>query len=195
MEPYPYWSGVVVASRRTTLGRERPIGGQGPLLQSVSQQLLTLVVGTLGGSLGHVSGLPAGPLLGAIAAVGALNLLANDRAEVPVWLAVTARMLIGAVIGSLVTRELMGELGRTVAWALLFAVIVIVVGLGAGVMIHRVTGLELRSAMIGACPGGMPEMAALAQEVGAEVDVVLGMHLVRKLVALSVIVIALVVAA
>jgi uncharacterized protein len=165
------------------------------LLQSVARQLFTVAIGTAGGLLGHVSGLPAGPLLGAIAAVGALNLLANDRAQVPVWLGVTARMLIGAVIGSLVTRELMGELGRTVAWAFLFAVIVIVVGLSAGVVIHRVTGLELRTAMIGACPGGMPEMAALAQEVGAEVDVVLGIHLARKLFALSVIAVALVVAA
>jgi uncharacterized protein len=192
MELDSYCPGGVVSSHAAR--GQHPIGVEGPLRRSIAQQLLTVVVGIVGGTLGHVSGLPAGPLLGAIVAVGALNLLADDRAAVPVWLAVGARMLIGAVIGSLVTRELMGELGRTVAWALLFAVIVIVVGLGAGVMIHRVTGLELRSAMIGSCPGGMPEMAALAQEVGAEVDVVLGMHLARKLIALSVIVVALVVA-
>lgn len=151
----------------------------------VPLELSTIVLGIIGGLVGHVSGLPAGPLLGAIIAVGLFNFSTGRSAPLPGWFSASARILIGAVIGSLVTRQLMVELGRTAGWALLFAVIVIIVGLVSGYLIHRVTGLELRTAMIGSCPGGMPEMAALAQEVGAQADVVLGIHLARKIVALS----------
>jgi membrane AbrB-like protein len=153
---------------------------------------ITLLVGATGGLLAHWAQVPAGPLLGAVFAVGSLNLITDGRTHLPNWLAVGGRVMIGTVIGSLATASLIGEVGRNIGWAALFAGTLIVVGLACGAVTARVTDLDLRTAMIATCPGGMPEMAALAEEVGAQVDVVLGIHLLRKLLALLMIAVAIV---
>ena len=54
-----------------------------------------------------------------------------------------------------------------------------------GLWFARVTGIDRRTALLGTCPGGMAEMVALAEESSARVDLVIGMHLVRKLVLLT----------
>ncbi len=143
--------------------------------------MTTLAVGTAGGLLGEASPLPAGALLGSLAAVSLYNVWSDGGAAVPGWLRVPGRVLVGAAIGSLATPALLTSLGASAGWAAVAAVAIVSVGLLLGLLLSALTGLDRRTALLGSCPGGISEMVALAEESGADVEVVLGVQLVRKL--------------
>ena len=141
----------------------------------------TLAVGTMGGLLGHFLNLPAGALLGSLAAVAGYNVLREGRAQVPKWLRSPSRILVGATIGSLATPALLHSLGSSVGWAAAITTAVVAFGLALGVLLARITGMDLRTALLASCPGGIAEMVALAEQSRADVEVVLGIQVVRKL--------------
>lgn len=142
----------------------------------------TLAIGVAGGLLGEWLRLPAGALLGSLSAVAAYNVVSDGGARVPRWLRTPSRILIGAAIGSLATPALLTTLGASATWAALMAVAIVAVGLLLGLLLSALTDLDRRTALLGSCPGGISEMVALAEESGADVEVVLGVQLVRKLV-------------
>lgn len=144
----------------------------------------TLLVGVCGGLLGHVVGVPAGALLGSLAAVAAYNVVSDDRAQVPAWLRTPSRILVGATIGSLATPALLRSLGSSLGWAVACTTAVVAVGLALGLVLARTTGIDRRTALLASCPGGISEMVVLAEESGADVELVLGIQLVRKLTVL-----------
>lgn len=142
----------------------------------------TVLVGVLGGLLGHLLQLPAGALIGSLTAVAAWNLRTDGRAQVPVWLRTPSRVLVGATIGSLATPLLLRSLGASVGWAVVSTVAVVGLGLLLGVLLAATTGMDRRTALLASCPGGISEMVAMADESGADAELVLGIQLVRKLV-------------
>lgn len=145
----------------------------------------TVLLGALGGLAGHWSGFPTGALLGALITVGTINLVSGDRIRLPEGFGFVARAMMGTVIGSLVTVGLISRIGANIRWAVLYTVLVILLGLAIGLLLYRFTDMDLRTALTGTAPGGLPEMVALASDVGARTDVVLGLHLVRKFAALG----------
>lgn len=144
----------------------------------------TVLVGVVGGLLGHLLRIPAGPLLGSLVAVAGYNVATDGRARVPGWLRVGSRILVGATVGSLATPVLLRNLGASVGWAALLTVTVVAGGLALGLLLERTTGMDRRTALLASCPGGIAEMVALAEETKADVQLVLGVHIVRKLVVL-----------
>jgi membrane AbrB-like protein len=146
--------------------------------------LVTLAVGAAGGVLGHVLGIPAGALLGSLAAVAGYNVLRERQAAVPRWLRSPSRILVGATIGSLATPALLHSLGASVGWAAVITTAVVAVGLALGLLLARTTGIDRRTALLASCPGGLAEMVALAEQSRADAEVVLGIQVVRKLVIL-----------
>lgn len=145
----------------------------------------TLGLGVLGGLLGHALQLPAGALLGSLAAVAAWNVASDGRATVPSWLRSPSRVLVGATIGSLATPVLLRTLGASVGWAVVCTTGVVVLGLLLGLLLSATTAMDRRTALLASCPGGISEMVALADESGADVELVLGIQLVRKIVVLA----------
>jgi len=142
----------------------------------------TLAVGAAGGLAGELLRVPAGALIGSLAAVAVLNVLTDGRAAVPRWSRQPSRVLVGAAVGSLATPVLLPTLGASAGWALLLAVLVVGGGLLLGLLLSATTAIDRRTALLAMCPGGISEMVALADESGADVEVVLGIQLVRKLV-------------
>lgn len=148
------------------------------------RQLVTLGVGALGGVGGYLSGIPAGAMLGAMVAVALFNLASDGATALPRSVRIGARILIGTAIGSLLTATVLQTLGINLVWAVVFTLVVLAVGIGSGFVLARVGGIDVRTALLACCPGGMPEMTALADELGAQVDVVVGVHLLRKVLTL-----------
>jgi uncharacterized protein len=145
----------------------------------------TIVVGIAGGLALAALGVPAGALLGSVGAVGAYSLLTDRAARMPVPVRVVARIIMGTVIGSVLTRELLAELGMNVLWALLFTLVMLVVGAVAGLLLAWTTNIDHRTALMSTCPGGMSELALLSDELAVRTEVVLGVHLVRKVLTLA----------
>lgn len=144
-----------------------------------------VAAGLLGGLVGLATRIPAGPLLGSVITVGAIGFVRDAPVPIHGSVRVVARILIGSVVGSLVTLELLGELGGMALWAAVFTVFMIGAGLACAWVILRTTSLDPRTAVLASAPGGMSEMAALAEELGGRSDIVLAIQMLRKLAALA----------
>lgn len=145
--------------------------------------LLVVVAGVTGGGVCEVLGIPAGALLGSAGAVGLLN-AKGSGVRAPMLIRVTGRGLVGASIGSLVSGAVLRQWGSMLLWGLVFAICMIALGALCGVALSRLTSMTPQTSMVAVCPGGMSEMVATGEQVGADLGLVVGAHLMRKVLSL-----------
>lgn len=120
-----------------------------------------------------------------MAFVGVYNVVSDGKAQLIPVVRDGARILTGTTVGSLATAALLASLGAYLPWVLGATLLIIGVGLACGWLFTRLTGIDRATAMLAYSPGGLPEMSALAEEMGARTEVVVGIQVVRKLTALS----------
>jgi len=144
--------------------------------------IVTVLVGIAGG-LGFVwLNVPAGGLFGSLFAVLTFNLITDKAKDLPRPVRVLTGALMGTAVGSLVTRELVSQLGSSLIYAIIFPVFIVVVGGIAGLILARLTGIDRLTALLATIPGGISEIAFISEQLGAETETVLGVQLVRKVV-------------
>ena len=150
--------------------------------------LVTLLLYILGGAaLGCVmllTGIPAGPLLGAILGAGLLSI--SGQLEVAAWPLGTKTVLgigIGTVIGTGINKETLGELQLLWKPALVITFTLLVTGVLVGLLINRFLGVEKIVALLGAAPGGTIGMSLVGAEFGVGAAVA-ALHAVRLITVL-----------
>lgn len=142
--------------------------------------LRTLAIGTMGGVIGHLLGLPLGWLLGAMMAtvplaIAGLPMPASNRVR-SVMIAV-----IGIMVGGAFTPE---TVRRAPEWAfsLLGVALYVVLITAIGLWLCRVVGRQSRvTSAFASLPGGLSEMLILGPAFGADVrslSLVHGMRLI-----------------
>lgn len=156
------------------------------LTASWSALVATAAAATALGIAGHLSGFPAGALVGAL--IGAALVSWWRPVRVPATAASSARWLIGAVAGSGITMEGARSLGPTLLWGTIASLLTIAAGVGGGMWAARVTGLDRPSSVVAVVPGGLSELTGLANEFDLRSDVVIAVHLVRRLGVVSLVV-------
>lgn len=97
---------------------------------------------------------------------------------------VTGRGLVGASIGSLVSGAVLRQWGSMLLWGLVFAICMIALGALCGVALSRLTSITPQTSMVAVCPGGLSGMVATGEQVGADLGLVVGAHLMRKVLSL-----------
>jgi hypothetical protein len=145
----------------------------------MTDTLLVLAVGVFGGLIGSAIRMPGGSMLGAMAAVGTLQLTAAARYDIAAQWAVLGQVLVGAVIGSTLDRRMIASF-RAV---LLPGAVAVAGTLLAGVVIgsgFAILGFaDPLTSLFGLAPGGMAEMTAAAISLGASGPLVASMHVLR----------------
>lgn len=127
----------------------------------------TLAIAFAGGFAANALGIPAGWLSGAMIAV-AVSALAGLRVVIPVRLADAVFVVLGAVLGSGVTPEIVSQL-RT--WPITLAgliVSLVLVVFAVQVYLMRVARWDRASAFFAAIPGAMSYVVAVAATTGAD---------------------------
>jgi uncharacterized protein len=143
-------------------------------------QLRAMVVALIGGLAGHLSGLPGGALVGALIAVALLTRWRPTR--LPRAVTLIAQLLIGTAAGALVTRNTMIELWQPLLYGFGISVLVVAVSLGCGLALTRFTDLDPLSSMLAFVPGGLSEIAALAEDYEIHTEFVITVHLMRRII-------------
>jgi hypothetical protein len=127
----------------------------------------TLAIGAAGGTAFTLLGVPAGLVSGSVLAVASAA-LAGRPTRVPMWLARVCFVLIGMLLGAVVTPETLRGL---TAWPLsvaLLSVSTLCSMVAATCYLRFVHGWDPLSALLGASPGAMAQVVALATEFGAD---------------------------
>jgi membrane AbrB-like protein len=127
----------------------------------------TLLIAAAGGVLFAALGLPAGLVSGSMLSV-TIAALAGRPMKVPPWIARTSFVLIGILLGAVVTPEMLKGIA---SWPLSIAILCVasLCMIAATTTYLRVVHRwQLMSALLGANPGSMAQVLALSAEFGAD---------------------------
>ena len=132
-----------------------------------------------------IAHVPAGTIVGGMFGAGAVNIMV-DGLRLDRRISICIQVLAGSYIGSLITRDDVRTITSSFLPVLILVSSVLVFPWVFGWLIHRLTGLELDTALFGATPGGLQEMALLAEDMGLDVPKVSIIHIVRVIASLAV---------
>jgi uncharacterized protein len=128
----------------------------------------TLVIGAAGGLLFLWTGLPGGLISGAMVAVG-IAALAGRPLLMPPMLTQAVLVLLGIMLGSLVSRQMIQHMGAYPLTIGLLALATFCMTFGSSFYLQRVHGWDRMSALLAASPGALSQITILAAEKGADV--------------------------
>lgn len=139
---------------------------------------------TLGVALGAAFlferlGVPAGALVGAMLGVGMLRVFGVETVQMPA----AGRFLVFAVVGWLLGQSFNRDTPRVVAAAAVPIIIVVLafllIGAVFALLLWRFGELDPITAYLATAPGGIAQIGVLSAAVGAQVPLVLSVHLLR----------------
>jgi hypothetical protein len=160
----PEWMADAIPSRTKTL-----------------QTLEALSIGTIGGVLFLVAGLPGGLISGAMLAVGVAAMLGRPL-SVPPHLTQAVLVMLGISLGSLMSRQLLQHLGTYPLTIGLLALATFCTTFGSSFYLQRMHGWDRTSAFLAASPGALSQIAILAIEKGADMPAIAVVQTLRVII-------------
>ncbi|QTX33329.1 AbrB family transcriptional regulator [Aminithiophilus ramosus] len=139
----------------------------------------TLLLATTGGLVGKGLHIPAGAFVGALAATGTASYLGFRLAAPPKIVRDLAQLGLGSIIGLSATAETMRLLGRIFLPTLAITAVMLLWGLALALMVRRLARWNLMTCLIATSPGGITQLAAISEDLGADPLRVSLLHLVR----------------
>jgi len=146
---------------------------------------ITLLVGSAGAFIAHKIKMPAGPMLGAMIAVGIYNCL-GFVSFMPSELRVGVQIVMGCILGLRLNRETFIQLKTVVKPVLIVIPCLMILGLSTGFVLHYVFGLDVYTAFLSTTPGGLVELSLLAEALGGDGPRVAILHTLRLITVISV---------
>jgi len=146
--------------------------------QSITNAVITLVIGLCGALLFNYIGAPVPWLIGPLVAVVAAG-FAGLQAKLPRPLRNTGLAVLGTTIGTGFQPDLAGSVLSWLPTMLAMLAIVLVVMPIAWLLYRRYAGWSSITAALAAIPGGFATMALTAEEHGADVAKVSMAHILR----------------
>lgn len=144
----------------------------------MAKVILTVAAAFCGGWLGIRLKIPAGGLIGAMLAVGVLQ-INKAEAEMPMYFRLIGEILVGGAIGLGFTRDFLGSLRELILPSVVIMISVVVFGVLIGLLIHKTTNLDLVTSIFASSPGGITNMTIISGSLGANSKVVAVMQLIR----------------
>ncbi|MDR2514364.1 MAG: AbrB family transcriptional regulator [Christensenellaceae bacterium] len=127
---------------------------------------ITLLLAFAAGFLGFKSKIPAGAMVFAMAAVAAMNIL-SGRAFLPEFTRPVLQGLGGTMIGHSITKADLRTFRRLWGPALLLIAGMVVLNVGVALLVHLCGAIDIPTAFFACSPGGLSDMALIADELGA----------------------------
>lgn len=146
--------------------------------------LITLVVATMGGIFGSRFKIPAGALVFSMLSVAIFSLLIKPIG-LPQNFKIGAQIIIGSIIGSGFNREILGNMVKYFLPVLVSVLFMLSVSIFVGFLFHKITGLDLATALFSTAPGGLTDMVLIADELGAKTGIVVMVHFIRLVTVIS----------
>jgi len=140
--------------------------------------LLTLILGAIGGYFAIKMKVPAGFMIGSLVVIVTVN-LTTGFPYFPIYLRRCTQVLAGTMVGSQVSREDIRHIRQLIVPTLCLLVYFCVFMVLSAIIMWRLSGIELVTAMFGCAPGGMSDMGLISAEYGANTALVTVMQMVR----------------
>src|SRR3981081_4113325 len=143
--------------------------------------LETLAIGTAGGAVFLLLTLRGGLISGAMIAVG-IAAIAGRPLTVPPILTQTVLVLLGISLGSLVSQQLIHNMGAYPLTIALLALATFCSTFGPSLYLQRFHGWDQTSALLAGSPGALSQITMLAAEKGADVPAIAVVQTMRGII-------------
>lgn len=143
-----------------------------------SDLVLTIIIGLFLGGVGKYLNFPCGAIAFSMAGCAAFNVL-TDRGYMPLNLRRFVQMFAGALIGCTVGRAQLAQMLTLGKVTVIAVASFIFLDILAASVISRVFRIDAVTALFACAPGGVADMALIAEDMGADSVKVAGMHIVR----------------
>ena len=147
--------------------------------------LITVLVGSVGGLIAHRLRMPAGPMLGAMIAVGVYNCLGFES-YMPDQVRVGVQIVMGCILGLSLNRDTFKQLKTVLKPALVIVPSLMAFGLTTGFLLHKFFNLDVYTAFLSSTPGGLAELSLLAASLGGDGPRVAILHTLRLITVITV---------
>lgn len=147
-------------------------------LDNKINMVLTIAVAMAGGFIGYKLGIPAGTVIFAMISVALLGIF-TGRNYMPVPLRITIQIVAGALIGSGMSYADIISLKGILLPVIMLVIGLMIMNILIGIVLYKICKLDLPTALFAAAPGGVTDMAIIAQELGANAPKVAVLQLVR----------------
>ena len=149
-------------------------------MNKVEKIIITLAIASAGGFTGYKLGLPAGTFMGAMAA-GALYNIFTGNASIPPQMKVFAQILLGGIIGTGLSMPVLKGFRELIIPVAIFVALLFLFSIVSALIIAKVTGMDLVTALFSCSPGGLSEMTIVADFYKGHMPTVAIIHLSRIL--------------
>ncbi len=141
---------------------------------------MTLSFAFLGAWVGKKLKIPAGLIIGAIVFVSVANLTIGVP-PVPPLLKWSTQVIAGAFVGVDLNRESIKKLKYLIKPSCIIVGGLVSVNMLLGLLLYRITSLDLCTALFSTVPGGLAEMSVISEEMGANTPLVSVFQLSRMI--------------
>lgn len=152
----------------------------------MNKVIITLLVATIGGLVGEKLKIPAGAMICSMAAVAIYNVY-SSQGYIPNNFKLGAQIVVGGMIGLRFTKETLSELKTMLLPAILILISLTAFCVLLGYFLHKFTGIDLTTALFSTSPGGLTDMALMADSYGADSPKVVVMHTMRLVTVVTII--------
>lgn len=139
----------------------------------------TLLAALAGSALLTLLKVPAGPLIGAMLAVGILKVAGLPAADIPTGGRFFVYCAVGWLLGQTMTTDTLREMRRAALPIVVCVLAFVVFGLLLAWALWRFAGFDVYTALLSTAPGGIAQMGVLAAEAKANAPLVLTVHVLR----------------
>ena len=150
----------------------------------VRESLILVAAAAIAGILLNLTGFSSAFIVGGMVGAAGANIYFEDLHMEP-RIKYIVQVCSGAYIGSLITRADIITLTQSLPAVFIIIGGVLILPLIFGYIVHKLTKLELGTALFGATPGGIQEMSVLAEDMGLDTPRVSIIHTIRIVCALS----------
>jgi membrane AbrB-like protein len=123
---------------------------------------------------------PAAEIIASLVITAILNPLCMGLTTYPALWQLASIWIIGSAMGSQLSRQAIKTIRKYLLPSLILMFVLFTLGFTLGAALHYVTGLDLTTALMSSCPGGMTAMILLAVDIHANVALVAAMHAIRQ---------------
>jgi membrane AbrB-like protein len=168
-----------VIQATTGVSLVRAGGGVSMFAAPLSAEVWLIGCGLAGSLLGHVLGLPAKHLLGAMIVSAAVHASGMSDFKPPYEIINAAQVVLGVVIGCRFAGLPASRVGHMLALSVGATAILLAWTLVWAALVSRLTGMNLITLVLAFSPGGLAEMSLVALALQMEVAFVAAFHLIR----------------
>jgi hypothetical protein len=151
------------------------------------QRFWLALVGAAAGAgwLLHLFHIPAAWFLGPMVAATGFACLRSEREHLPRQMETAAMAIIGSTVSAALTADALAVFVHYWLAILVIVFALLALSLLCGLLLVRISHIDLTTALLGMMPGGAPGMVALSEALGGDTRMVAVMQMLRVMLLLS----------